>query len=76
MESKEFKKVYLSSVEGPSRKGRPLGIWEDRVKDYVNEKGMRGNGVEWVRRECRNGEMEIHLLWPPPWGMHMEGAVD
>ncbi len=32
MENKEFvKKVYLSSVEGSSRRGRPLGRWGDRV---------------------------------------------
>ncbi len=28
------KKVYQSSVEGPNRRGRPLGRWEDRVKEY------------------------------------------
>ncbi len=26
------KKVYLSSVEGTNRKGRPLGRWKDRVE--------------------------------------------
>ncbi len=35
MENREFvKKVYLSSVEGPNRRGRPLGRWEDMVKEY------------------------------------------
>ncbi len=39
MENEEFvKKVYLSSVEGMNRKGRPLGRWEDRVKEYVSER--------------------------------------
>ncbi len=47
MENEEFvKKVYLSSVEGPNRKGRPLGRWEDRVKEYVSERGIRGNWLE------------------------------
>ncbi len=32
------KKVYLSCVEGPNRRGRPLGRWEDRVKEYVSER--------------------------------------
>ncbi len=33
MENKEFvKKVYLRSVEGPNRRGRPLGRWEDRTE--------------------------------------------
>ncbi len=49
MENEEFVKVYLSSVEGPNRRGRPLG-WEDRV-EYVSERGVRGNGLEWAKRE-------------------------
>ncbi len=40
------KKVYRSSVEGTDRKGRPLGRWKDRVREYVS-----GNGFEWARRE-------------------------
>ncbi len=44
MEHEEFvKQVYLSSVEGPNRRGRPLGSCEDRVKEYVSERGVRGN---------------------------------
>ncbi len=31
----EIVKVYLSSVEGTNRRGRPLGRWKDRVKEYV-----------------------------------------
>ncbi len=31
----EVVKVYLSSAEGTNRRGRPLGRWEDRVKEYV-----------------------------------------
>ncbi len=51
MGSEEFvKKVYLSSVEGPSRRGRPPGTWEDRMKEYVSERGVRGNGLEWAGR--------------------------
>ncbi len=49
---KFVKKVYLSSVEGMNRRGRPLGKWKDRVKEYVNERGVRGNGLEWARRGC------------------------
>ncbi len=51
MKNKEFVKVYWSSVEGPNRRGRPLGRWEDRVKEYVSEKEVRENGLEWARRE-------------------------
>ncbi len=45
MEIKEFVKMYLSSDESPSRRGRPLGRWEDRVKEYVSETGVRGSGL-------------------------------
>ncbi len=50
--SVEEVKGYLSSVEGTNRRGRPHGRWEDRVKEYVSERGVRGNGLEWARREC------------------------
>ncbi len=46
------KKLYLSSVEGPNRRGKPLGRWEDMVKEFVSERGVRGNGLEWTRRDC------------------------
>ncbi len=44
--------MYLSSVEGPNRRGRPLERREDRMKEYVSERGVRGDGMEWARREC------------------------
>ncbi len=51
--SEEFvRKVYVSEIEGPSRRGRPLGGWKDRVKEYRSERGAtRGGGVEHRRRE-------------------------
>ncbi len=67
MENEEFvKRVYLSSAEGPNRRGRPLDRWEDRVKEYVSERGVRGNGLERARRKCMDREVEIRLSWPPP----------
>ncbi len=37
MENEDYvKKVYLSSVEGPNRRGRPLGRCEDKVKEYMS----------------------------------------
>ncbi len=42
------KEVYLSSVEGSSRRGMPLGRWEDRVKECLSE---RGYGLERAKRE-------------------------
>ncbi len=56
MENEEFIKVYLSSVEGPNRRGRPLGRWEDKLKENVSERGVRRNGLEWARRECMDRE--------------------
>ncbi len=44
--NKFVKKVYRSSVEGPNRRGRPLGRWEDNVKEYVSERGEEGRSWE------------------------------
>ncbi len=57
MGNEEFiKKTYLSSVEGTNSRGRPLGRWEDRMLEYVSEKGVRANALEWARRECMDSE--------------------
>ncbi len=48
---KFFKKVYLSTVEGTTRRGRQMGIWKERLKEYVDERGVNGNWLEWARRE-------------------------
>ncbi len=57
MGNEEFvKKVYLSSVECTNRRGRPLVRWEDRVREYVNERGVRGNALDWARREHMDRE--------------------
>ncbi len=45
MENEEFvKKVYLSSVEGPNRRERPLGRWKNKV-EYVSEREVIGKWV-------------------------------
>ncbi len=36
MESEE--KVYVSKTVGPNSRGRPLGRWRDRVKEYMCER--------------------------------------
>ncbi len=56
MGNEEFVKVYLSRVEGTNRRGRPLVRWEDRVREYVNERGVKGNALDWARRECIDRE--------------------
>ncbi len=45
MGSEEFVKVYESKLEGPNRRGRPLGRWKDRVEEYLGERGVNGRGV-------------------------------
>ncbi len=76
MENEEFiKKVYQSSVECPNRKERPLGRWEDKVKEYVSERGVRGNELEWARREYMDRERWRSVCHdPPPWGTLPEGG--
>ncbi len=76
MENEEFvKKVYRSSVKGPNRRGRPLGKWKDKVNEYVSEMGVRGNGLEWARREWMDRERwRSVFLGHPPWGTLLEGA--
>ncbi len=75
MENEEFVKMYLSNVEGPNRRERPLGRWEDKVKEYVSERGVRGNGLEWVRKECMDRERWRSVCHGhPPWGTLPEGV--
>ncbi len=56
MENEEFVEMYQSSVEGPSRRGRPLERWEDKVNKYVSERGVRENRLEWAMRKCMDRE--------------------
>ncbi len=75
METEELvKKVYLSSVEGLNMRGRPHGRWEDRMMEYMSERGVSGNGLEWARRACMVRERWVCPSWPPPWGTFPEGA--
>ena len=32
-----MKKVHVSETEGPRMRGRPVGRWKDRVKEYTHE---------------------------------------
>ncbi len=57
MKNKEFVKVYLSSVEGSSRKERPLGRWKDRVKKYLSKRGVRGISLERAGSTLRGWKM-------------------
>ncbi len=33
----EFVKVYETESEDPNRRGRPLGRWKDREKDFLED---------------------------------------
>ncbi len=75
MGNEEFvKKVYLSSVEGTNRRGRPLVRWEDRVREYVNEMGVRGNVLDWARRECMDRERWKYVCRGHSLGGHSGGG--
>ncbi len=50
-------KVYESQLEGPNKRGWPLGRWMDRVEEYLGERGVNGRGMlEEVGRECWDRE--------------------
>ncbi len=80
MENEEFVQVYRTSVAVPNKRRRPLGRWEDRV-EYVSERGVRGNGLEWARRECMDRERWKSVYRGDPLEGHFRreravGAVD
>ena len=46
---KSVKKMYVSEIEGPKRRGRPVVRWKARIKENMHD---RGEGIELARREC------------------------
>ncbi len=51
MGSEEFvTKVYVSKTVGPNSRGRPLGRWKDRVKEYMSERGATRTSKEGVSK--------------------------
>ncbi len=51
--------MYESEPEGPTskRRGRPLGGWKDRMKEYLGERGINGRGgLEQAGRKCWDRE--------------------
>ncbi len=69
MDNEEFvKKVYLSSDEGLDRREKTLGRWEDKVKEHVSERGVRGNRLERARRECMDRERWRSVCLGHPFG--------
>ena len=56
-ENEMTKRVYRSKVDAIGVRGRPPVKWEDRVSEYVNERGEgRIRGLENAREECKNRE--------------------
>ncbi len=39
-----------------------------KVKEYVSERGVRGNGLEWARRECMDRERWRYVCRGHPLG--------
>ncbi len=71
MGNEEFdKEVYLSSVECTNRRGRSLGRWEHRVREYLSGKEVTGNTLEWARRECMGRERCRSVCRDQPHGGH------
>ncbi len=60
----------MSNAEGTNRCRRPLGRWEDRVWEYVSERGVRGNALEWARREGMDRERWRSISCGHPLGGH------
>ncbi len=46
------KNVYVSESVGPNSRGRPLGRWRDRVKEYMCERNANKGRLDQARREC------------------------
>ena len=50
-------KKYMSGIEDPKRRGRPVVRWKDRVNEYTHERiGDRGRGLQQARKECADEE--------------------
>ncbi len=64
----------MSSLEGPSTRGRPLGRCEDRVKEYISERGVMGNCLVWARREWIDREMWRSVCVATPLGNASGGS--
>ncbi len=58
--------MYESELEGPNRRGRPLGRWKDRAEEYLGGRDINGwEGLEQASRLCREREVKTLMPWPP-----------
>ena len=51
-----MKKVYVSEIEDPRRRGRPVIRRKDKVKEYMHERDANRRGIEQARMECVDRE--------------------
>ncbi len=56
---KFVKKVYVSESVGPNSRGRPPGMWKDRIKEYMCKRGANRRGV------LLKGKIRIQLTGNP-----------
>ncbi len=82
MGSEELKKVSMSESVGPNSRGRSPGMWRDRVKEYMCERGAtRRGGLDQAKRECLDRERwrlfcRDHTLGECFWRERGIGAID
>ncbi len=67
-------KVHESKLEGPNRRGSPLGRWKDGVEEYLGERGINGRVLKQARRECWDRERWRLFCRGHPEGMFLEGV--
>ena len=55
VESELTKREYISMIDAVGARGWPPVRWEDRVLEYLRERGERSvRGLEHARRECKD----------------------
>ncbi len=59
MKNEKFvKNVFVIETEGLDRINRPIGRWEDRVWEYMHERGNgRGERLVQAKKKCLDREM-------------------
>ena len=51
------RKVLVGKPEGKRPLGRPRRRWEDNIKMYLEEMGVRGTGWSWLRIGTDGGRL-------------------
>ncbi len=74
MDERELtKRIYRSITDAGNVRRRPPIKWDDRVMEYVRERGCRSDRTESCKNEVHGQvQMETVLPWPPPQGRSKE----